>query len=233
MADPRPEAKVVRDRDALLKLFIKDSQDLVSYMFSQLEKFLELPAGLFDERHRLDRPSNSQVRLIKYPAQPQQDKKASMFSHTDLGTLTVLFFDIGGLQFLEEGVEEIEENWKYAKPVPGHVAINVADILSAWTNGLLVSPRHRVIRPPGKQSEWDRYSVAWFARAQADAPMRVLEESPHIPALKPGEKEETMTASEWHAMRSRGYATPGTDFKLKDESKKAPQITPQPNPVAT
>ena len=49
------------------------------------------------------------------------------------------------------------------------ILVNVGDLLSYWTNGLLKSTVHRVIFPSG--SAEDRYSIAYFCHPVDDAPL--------------------------------------------------------------
>lgn len=133
------------------------------------ERVLELLAlGLevrepdwFSRRH--DRPSGSIVRLLRYPgSQAEEDVGAG--AHSDYGSVTLLFQREGqrGLEVLDpEGV------WKGVEVVPevcrGEVppiVVNVGDLLSYWTNGLLKSTVHRVLMP--REAEDARYSIVYF-----------------------------------------------------------------------
>ena len=49
------------------------------------------------------------------------------------------------------------------------VLVNIGDLLSYWTNGLLKSTVHRVIFPKeGRNGGDDRYSIAYFCHPQDD-----------------------------------------------------------------
>lgn len=49
------------------------------------------------------------------------------------------------------------------------ILVNVGDLLSYWTNGLLKSTVHRVVFPNGGGK--DRYSIAYFCHPVDDAPL--------------------------------------------------------------
>ena len=49
------------------------------------------------------------------------------------------------------------------------ILVNIGDLLSYWTNGLLKSTVHRVVFPAN--SEKDRYSIAYFCHPVDNAPL--------------------------------------------------------------
>lgn len=49
------------------------------------------------------------------------------------------------------------------------ILVNVGDLLSYWTNGLLKSTVHRVVFPNGAGE--DRFSIAYFCHPVNDAPL--------------------------------------------------------------
>ena len=91
----------------------------------------------------------SRASFVYYPAQPA-DLGSSQFGvgpHTDFGVLTVLCQDsVGGLQ-----VEDVNGDWLQAPPIKGTLIVNVADLLSRWTDGAYKSTPHRVINSSGKK----------------------------------------------------------------------------------
>jgi isopenicillin N synthase-like dioxygenase len=136
------------------------------------------------------------MRIIKSaPSTPDQTTLVAG-PHTDFGSLTVLFNNIGGLQvFLSP-----EEGWKWVPPVAGCAIINLGDAMVAFTNGLFRSATHRVARPPVEHIMYDRYSVVYFERPNDDVRMGpVIGE---VAAL-----EEYPTAGEWIARRVVGGKT--------------------------
>jgi len=91
----------------------------------------------------------SRASFVYYPAQPA-DMGTDQFGvgpHTDFGVLTVLCQDsVGGLQ-----VEDINGEWLQAPPVDGTLIVNVADLLSRWTDGAYKSTPHRVVNSSGRE----------------------------------------------------------------------------------
>lgn len=147
-------------------------------------------ADWFSSRHDPQRgETGSILRLLHYPAitpdhryDPKNDLRAG--AHSDYGSITLLFQRANqpGLEVLSP-----RDTWQ---PVPVHPAgtesdasppilINIGDLLSYWTNGLLKSTVHRVVAPasargtdkpaePGNGNDppeaKDRYSMAYFCQ---------------------------------------------------------------------
>lgn len=108
------------------------------------------------------------MRLLHYPSIPetadyQPDVDVRAGAHSDYGSITLLFQRPGqpGLEILTT-----EEEWA---PVPVHpsttkkdtcppILVNIGDLFSHWTNGLLKSTVHRVIFPKdARRGGEDRY----------------------------------------------------------------------------
>ncbi|EER38322.1 oxidoreductase [Histoplasma capsulatum H143] len=150
--------------------------------------------------HRLHAISGDQVRIIKAPPQPLDDRRTSLGQHTDFGSVTVLFNRVGGLQILPPGQDA---EWCYARPLPGHAIINLGDATVKFTNGLLRSNIHRVVSPPGAQAETTRYSLVYFARPEDDVILKRLEGSDCIPPLTL--RDETAAVVEEEEIRSKDW----------------------------
>ena len=87
--------------------------------------------------------------LVYYPAQPEDlgEDRYGVGPHTDFGVLTVLCQDdVGGLQVRDAG-----GSWIHAPPIEGTLVVNVADLLSRWTNGVYRSTPHRVVNRSGRE----------------------------------------------------------------------------------
>ncbi len=110
----------------------------------------------------------SRASFVYYPPQTE-DAGPDQFGvgpHTDFGVLTVLCQDnVGGLQ-----VEDINGEWIQAPPIPGTLLVNVADLLSRWTDGAYKSTPHRVVNSSGKE----RYSMAFFLDPNPEADVSCL-----------------------------------------------------------
>ena len=87
--------------------------------------------------------------FVYYPAQPEDmgEERFGVGPHTDFGVLTVLCQDsVGGLQ-----IEDVNGEWIEAPPVEGSLVVNVADLLSRWTDGAYKSTPHRVVNSSGRE----------------------------------------------------------------------------------
>ena len=96
------------------------------------------------------------LRLLHYPPISKNSPSDLYGSapHTDFGCLTILAQDeIGGLQ-----VQTREGEWIDVPKLEGSFVVNVGDMLSRYTNGLLRSTPHRVINKSGKE----RFSCPFF-----------------------------------------------------------------------
>jgi isopenicillin N synthase-like dioxygenase len=133
----------------------------------------------FSSRHR--KPSACIFRLLHYPALPEDtpledgvDIRAG--AHSDYGSITLLFQRLSqpGLEILTPEstwapVPVIPEGYKTSATLPP-ILVNIADLLSYWTNGYLKSTVHRVIFPKdARRGGEDRYSIAYFCHPSDDA----------------------------------------------------------------
>lgn len=154
--------------------------------------------------------NSSELRLNHYPAvKPDELRSGNMriSSHSDFGTITLLFQDsVGGLE-----VEDQAELGRYLAVEPADCAdiiVNVGDCLQRWTNDRLRSANHRVTLPRGSldvDSDGDsglvdsRYSIAYFGKPSRDETVRTL-----TALLRPGEEakyKEEITAWQFNQLR--------------------------------
>ena len=108
------------------------------------------------------------LRLLHYPPIPKTSPSDLYGSapHTDFGCLTILAQDeIGGLQ-----VHTKEGEWIDVPKVEDSFVVNVGDMLSRLTNGLLRSTPHRVIN----KSVRERYSCPFFFDPHTNAIIQPL-----------------------------------------------------------
>ena len=108
------------------------------------------------------------LRLLHYPphAPDAADDAFGSAPHTDYGFITILCQDSqGGLE-----VRRRDGTWLAAPPLPGTWVVNVADMLSRWTNGRWQSTPHRVKNLSGG----DRYSCPYFFDMSMDSQVEVL-----------------------------------------------------------
>ncbi|KAK3308749.1 uncharacterized protein B0T15DRAFT_525153 [Chaetomium strumarium] len=139
------------------------------------------PPDFFTSAHlRARGPSGTILRFLRYPPRADVSGDATADdvragAHSDYGSLTLLFRLRG-----QPGLEVLSADGKTWSPVPvvppgteedpaPPILMNIGDLLSYWTNGLLRSTVHRVVFPRdggGVQGEADvdgpRYSIAYF-----------------------------------------------------------------------
>lgn len=89
-------------------------------VLAALEKGLGLRDGELRELNRFDMPSGDHVRLTRKKA-VQDEGAVGLPSHTDFGSVTVLFNRMGGLQI--EGGEK--GSWEWVKPLEGCAVVNL------------------------------------------------------------------------------------------------------------
>ncbi|KAJ5810616.1 oxidoreductase 2OG-Fe(II) oxygenase family [Penicillium pulvis] len=199
----RKNADTIEAKRADVRQFIENSHSIIDVIFSHLDKQLGLQPGTLSELSPLNEISETSVRLLRSQSQlcPQYDS-ILLGGHTDIGTITLLFNVVGGLQILPADCENELGNWLYVKPEPGNVLVNIGDTLVAWTGGLLRSSLHRVITAPEEQALVARQSVAYLVRPRNNASMQRLK-SGSIPPVEQGEEEENRSVIEWAAWRAK------------------------------
>ncbi|KAJ5246327.1 hypothetical protein N7468_001310 [Penicillium chermesinum] len=201
ISDPLPGPAVVQNSRGLLKSFMGGAHSIVTLLLNVLNDKLGLPEDTLANLHRQQAVSGDQVRWIKAPPQPVDDRRTALGQHTDFGSVTILFNRLGGLQVLPPGKDA---EWVYVRPLPGHAIVNLGDALVKFTNGLLRSNIHRVVAPPGAQADSTRYSLVYFARPEDTVMLRRLEGSDMIPPLVDGQTEEHINSKDWIIRRALG-----------------------------
>lgn len=141
---------------------------------------LDLNSAFFDEKCNQEWHT---LRLLHYPPTPVS--KAEIVdtdtrdtnragAHTDYGSLTLLIQGGPGLQVRDPKTG----NWVNAPPIDGTIVINVGDLLSRWSNNVLVSTVHRVTAPPlGDPAATHtprRYSIPFFTNPNPATCVEVL-----------------------------------------------------------
>jgi isopenicillin N synthase-like dioxygenase len=109
----------------------------------------------------------SELIVNHYPPQgrPKEPGQVRQGAHTDFGTFTILRASDGvpGLQVQSSG------SWLAVPHVAYGFVVNVADLLTQWSNGLWISPVHRVDNPPPEYARVDRMTIPYFHNPAADA----------------------------------------------------------------
>jgi isopenicillin N synthase-like dioxygenase len=201
-----PNPKPVEENRAAIKSYIGNAFHVGELIMNQLDEHLRLPKGTLASLQRLDRESGSTLRMLRYPPQPEGDRRTAFLGHTDIGTITILFNVLGGLQILPPGMEATEENWRYVKPEPGCAIINLGDAMVEWSGGILRSNLHRVFFAPGEQATQERYSLAYAIRPEGVISMNrlAIEGSAIRTAEEDGEVDLNCDANQWLARKSKG-----------------------------
>ena len=165
------------------KLF-SDHQDFLASLVQQLHRIARvileqsaLQLGLvphtFTELQ--SGPTSSVLRIMhNAPRSPEQE---NFFAHTDSGSVTVLFNQLGGLQILpsadaceRKNAGAPEDAWHWVRPRADCAVVNLGDTMVQWSGGLLRAPFHRVLYAPGRQAAFDRYSLGYFLKPGDGAP---------------------------------------------------------------
>lgn len=146
--------------------------EIVCKLLTLFAIILELPEDYFLKVHRYDAKSDCHLRYMKYHRRTdsENEKAGGIWSkgHTDFGSLTLLFRQpVAALQ-----VRTPEGEWKWVKPYPGSITVNLADSLHFLTNGFLKSSVHRVVAPPPDQRDVDRLGVLYFVRPEDNLELR-------------------------------------------------------------
>lgn len=132
----------------------------------------------FASRHDQSRgPSGTIFRMLYYPSTSSSpDSQIRAGAHSDYGSLTLLFRLPG-----QPGLELLSPKTQSWVPVPVNpspssldsppVLVNIGDLLSFWTGGMLKSTVHRVTFSGGGE----RYSMAYFCHPLDDAKLERVE----------------------------------------------------------
>ncbi|KAI9812323.1 MAG: hypothetical protein M1827_004772 [Pycnora praestabilis] len=201
ISNPLPAPAILSNARPIMKSYILSAHSIVSLILEHLNKHLHLPNSTLANIHRLHAVAGDQIRFIKSPPQPVDNRQTALGEHTDFGSITILFNRLGGLQVLPPGKGA---EWCYVRPIPGHAIVNLGDAMVKFTNGLLRSNIHRVVSPPGAQADSTRYSLAYFARPEDEVILKRLEGSDVVPPLAEGEVEEEVSSRDWIVRRAIG-----------------------------
>jgi isopenicillin N synthase-like dioxygenase len=193
----------------LLAAFSAHAHEMGMVVLRTLARQMDLPEETFTNLNLFRKPAGDHVRLTHAPAILPNKESFPLPSHTDFGSVTLLFNWLGGLQ-IESRDPEREGSWDYVKPLPGHAIINLGDAMVKFTNGALKSAKHRVVTAPGDQRKCERYSVVYFVRPHDEALMKPVEKFEKGEHVKVGgkvslddDKGIIYTAGEWMTLRQQ------------------------------
>jgi isopenicillin N synthase-like dioxygenase len=200
----RDNPSCIEANRADIKTYMEQAHKVVELICDHLDVQLHLPKGTLARLQPLHVPSGSALRMLRYLPQPEEDLRTSLVGHTDIGTLTILFNALGGLQLLPPGADATDNSsWVWVHPQPGCAIINLGDAMVEWTAGILRSNMHRVTFGPGAQSKTIRYSLAYLVRPFGDAPMKRLSGGQSlVPPIGEDEEENLMNSRDWEIHRA-------------------------------
>ncbi|CAK9439186.1 uncharacterized protein LODBEIA_P34100 [Lodderomyces beijingensis] len=172
----------IKDDDARYELIKSSIRKLNSLNLKLLESIavaLEIEdsgecagAQWFTSRYDPKLKSGSTLRFLHYPVLNSNNSEGEIRAgaHTDYGSMTLLFQrrNQEGLEIYSpiskrwEKVPYVEtENTGAAMAPP--IVMNIGDLLSYWTAGLLKSTIHRVKFDASESRKEDRYSIVFFS----------------------------------------------------------------------
>lgn len=178
--------------------------EIVMKLFRLFAIVLNLSENHFTDLHKYEDEHSSYLRYMKYHARtPEQNAALDniwLKGHSDFGSMTLLFRQpVTALQ-----VRTPKGEWKYVRPYPESITVNVADQLQFLSNGFLKSSIHRVVAPPADQAHLDRLGVLYFVRVGDNAVLRgaksdVLKKEGMLASENP---EDMILAQDWVKART-------------------------------
>ena len=140
------------------------------------------------KHHRHDQPSTTALGLLKYLPYTAQSEEVGHVSHTDIGSLSMVFSDVGGLQVYHPG----KQKWMFIDPKPGHTICNIGDSVEFMSQHVLRSSLHRVIPHPAEEGK-TKLTVVYLMRPETDA-------------VFIGHDGKEWKSVDWHNMKNRLFA---------------------------
>ncbi|MBF0662150.1 2-oxoglutarate and iron-dependent oxygenase domain-containing protein [Rhodococcus sp. (in: high G+C Gram-positive bacteria)] len=137
---------------------------------------LGAPADFFDEAFAHPDPL---LKIVRYPGHDRSVTDQGVGSHKDVGALTLLYPEPGstGFQVQRDGA------WFEVDPLPGHLLVNIGELLEVATGGYLTATVHRV-EPPSTGT--DRVSLPFFLNPALDKALPTLPLPDHLAAAARG-----------------------------------------------
>ena len=88
--DPWPQPAVLDSHRELMKSYITSAHSIVTLVLELLNDHLQLAPETLQNMHRLLGTSGDQIRFIKAPSQPADDRRTALGEHTDFGKHSLL-----------------------------------------------------------------------------------------------------------------------------------------------
>lgn len=193
----------VMQNKELIQNFIMHCHSGAQIILRSLARSLGIEENAFTDKNPFKSLSGDHLRLTKKTPHGNESDLIGLPSHTDFGSVTVLFNWLGGLQIQSRDPAHAGE-WIYVKPSPAHAIINLGDAMVKFSNGNLKSAKHRVVPSPGLQANIDRYSVVYFVRPADHVLMEPIKDFVSEDVVQVGGKvgeEKVYTAGEWNTRR--------------------------------
>ncbi|PMD41857.1 2OG-Fe(II) oxygenase superfamily protein [Hyaloscypha variabilis F] len=172
----RSQPDIILKNRALIENFQQHLvNDIVKKLLVLIAIVLEMPEASLLNGHDYEDISDCHLRYMLYHARsPEVNAKyGNVYAggHTDFGTISLLFRQpIAGLQ-----IRMSDGSWKWVKPRPESITVNIADALQFWSAGYLKSSVHRVVTPPDDQAHLDRLGLLYFVRPAHDLELKTLD----------------------------------------------------------
>ncbi|KAI4086089.1 MAG: hypothetical protein LQ344_007867 [Seirophora lacunosa] len=202
----RPAPAVVETHRPDLEGFFHHGHIIFSRILSHLDARLGLESGTLISLSPLEKTSGTSLRLLKaLPSGRAANARTDLLGHTDLGSITMLFNVVGGLQILTPSAPKVpaDSDWRFVRPMPGCALINLGDAMVQWSGGVVRSNMHRVVTAPGAQKGVERLSVAYLLRPAHETSMEKLKGGHAVAgAANGGGQEGFINARDWERMRA-------------------------------
>jgi isopenicillin N synthase-like dioxygenase len=176
----QPLPSLLSNSSPEIQRFLKSCHAICTRILTLLGTALEIEERggekWFADRHDESKgPSGTIFRMLYYPRTNAEGAATSIRAgaHSDYGSITLLFRLPG-----QPGLEILKPDQTWA-PVPVNpspalaappILVNIGDLLSFWTNGMLKSTVHRVTFSGGEE----RYSMAYFCHPLDDAMLETV-----------------------------------------------------------
>lgn len=108
----RANPHVVEGNRKTFQDFFYHAHGISCHLLAHLDKHLGLTRDTLASFSPQDRPSGTSLRLPKTLPQMIGSHRTNLVGHTDLGSITMLFNIVGGLQILPAGATNAEANWQ-------------------------------------------------------------------------------------------------------------------------
>ncbi|KAK2053644.1 putative gibberellin 3-beta hydroxylase [Colletotrichum caudatum] len=138
--------------------------------------------------HRKGSASPTALGLLKYLPHGPESEEVGHVPHTDIGSLSMVFSDVGRLQVYHPG----KKAWVFIPPKPGHIVCNIGDSAEFLSNNVLRSSLHRVIQHPAVTGK-SKPTVVYLMRPETDT----------VIVDREGKEWRSM---DWHNMKNRLFA---------------------------